>query len=343
MHFGIFSKMFELFLVLELLEEAMTARTKYTHKPVNGLYCPDGYHSNLTAIEHHRCVAFCTISPSCFVLAYNANERYCLLGEKPCTEPVPQNGFLMMIFRRLEEASCVNWQWSDGSSHPSRMVEVFQPRHEAVARRQIDDEIYIGYAVFINKKVNLNVKGNEVKLHDYYLLEISESCSVAWVPFISDKPLPRGAVKGGYLHNYGVVYCMRLWETTDERHLFGYYAPSVKLGFYAWYGSKSATTMDIHVQIDRYAWELAYITVLSHALLMLLTGWIFWWCIFGHFRTSWVKYHCTEIYVHNPSNTINHTIRLSKLYKTSNMAAISNFKARAKSNDQTDMKKEFRD
>ena len=233
--------------------------TKYTHRAMNGYYCAIAYTSNYTAIGHQRCVARCISDPHCWILAYNSREKYCLLGTQPCVKAVADKDFRMMIFRKHENMHCIQWVWSDGSSYPNHTVEQVSPVHQEVARRAIEGEIYIGRSQPEVGRIVIARKGEVVRYPDYYLLVVAESCSVAWVPYIAGNPLPKAAVEGGHLNSLGTTYCMRVWDDTQQNtdrhvHTYGYYAPSNGLGYYVWYGDKTATQMDILVQVHLFYW-----------------------------------------------------------------------------------------
>ena len=224
---------------------------KYTHLPMNGYYCVNGYKSNYSAIEHQQCAAHCITDQDCWLLVYNWREKYCILGTQPCANAVADFDFRMMTFRKYETLYWIQWVWSDGSSYPVRTVEQVYPQHEALARRLIEGEVYIGRGNHRYGKIYLARHGAAASYLGYYLLVVSDSCSVAWVPYSAGNPLPRGAVKGGYLDSLGTTYCIRVSDmhTTEPAHVFGYYVPSIGFGYYAWWGCKTTTQMEILVQI----------------------------------------------------------------------------------------------
>ena len=234
-----------------LLHGTPAIGAKYTHRAANGYYCASDYISNYTAIEHQRCVAHCITNPYCWVLAYNSRGKYCLLGTHPCVTAEVDNDFRMMAFRKHEYLCCIQWVWSDGSSYPNRTVEQVRPKYQAVARRPIDGEIYIGRSNPGSGNIYVARNDKATNYPDYYLLVVSEACSVAWVPYTAGNALPRGAVEAGYLNSLGGTYCMRAGH---KRYFYGYYAPSNGLGYYAWYGSKTTTQMDILVQVHLSYW-----------------------------------------------------------------------------------------
>ena len=223
--------------------------TKYTHRALNGYHCTSDYISNYTAIEHQRCVAHCITNPYCWVLGYNSWGKYCLLGTQPCVKAVSDNDFRMMTFRKHEHISCIQWVWSDRSSYPTRTVEQIHPLYQALARKPIQGEIYIGRSNPGLGKIFLSRNGAAVNYRGYYLLVVSDSCSVAWVPYTAGNPLPRGAVEGGFLNSLGATYCMRVWNPPEATYLYGYYAQSSGLGYYAYWGSKTTVQMDILIQV----------------------------------------------------------------------------------------------
>ena len=243
------------FMILLALQLVSAIGTKYTHRAMNGYYCASAYMTNYTAIEHQRCVAHCITNPHCWVIAYSSRVKYCLLGTQPCTKAVPDNDFWMMTFREHENIHCIQWVWSDGSSYPNRTVEQLNPFQQALARIPIEGEIYIGLSQPGEGKIRISRNGVVVRYTDYYLLVVSESCSVAWVPYTAGNQLPRGAVEGGYLNSLGTTYCMRVWDAArNPAYTYGYYAPSIGLGYYVWYGAKTTTQMDILVQVHLSYW-----------------------------------------------------------------------------------------
>ena len=238
-----------IFKVSFALQLVPTIGVQYTHRPTNGYYCASAYTTNYTEIGHQPCVAHCITNPHCWVLAYNSREKYCLLGTQPCAKAVADDVFRMMTFRKHEYVSCIQWVWSDGSSHQNRTAEQVHPYYQAVARRPIDGEIYIGRSNPGLGKIFLARNGVALNYRDYYLLVVSDSRSVAWVPYTAGNPLPRGAVEGGYLNSLGTTYCMRVWNMRESTYLYGYYAQSSGMGYYAYWGSKTTTQMDVLVQI----------------------------------------------------------------------------------------------
>ena len=133
-----------IFTVSFALQIVPAGGVKYTHRPMNGYYYASAYMTNYTAIGHQSCVAHCITNPHCWVLAYNSRAKYCLLGTLPCAEAVAGDDFRMMTFRKHENISCIQWVWSDGTSYPSSTVEQIHPLYQALARKPIQGEIYIG-------------------------------------------------------------------------------------------------------------------------------------------------------------------------------------------------------
>ena len=244
-----------IFVISFALQTTSAIITKYTHQAMNGYYCVTPYISNYTAIEHQRCVDHCTTDPNCWILAYNSKGKYCLLATQLCVKAMVGDDFRMMTFRKHENILCIQWVWSDGIPYPPRILEQVRPVYQALARKPVEGEIYIGRSQPGARQMHIARNGVVVSYTEYYLLVVSESCSVAWVPYTAGNQLPRGAVEGGYLNSLGTTYCMRVWDAArDPAYTYGYYAPSNGLGYYIWYGAKTTTQMDILVQVHLFYW-----------------------------------------------------------------------------------------
>ena len=76
------------------------------------------------------------------------------------------------------------------------------------------------------------------------------------VPYTAGNPLPKDVVEGGSMNSLGAIYCMRAWHMYEGQpaQAFGYYAPSTGLGYYAWFGSKETSQMEILVEAHLCYW-----------------------------------------------------------------------------------------
>ena len=233
--------------------ESLSVIIKYTHRVMNGYYCDNEYIKNHTAIGHQRCVAHCITSPFCWVLSYSEKGRYCLLGAEPCVASVANDDFRLMTFRKQEyfpfTSSCIHWQYCLGTCQPARVIaKQSLPHRKAMARMAYDSDTFIGGCNPTTGSIIVSTIWYRFHTYHCHLLDVAESCSVAWVAYKAGDPLPKGAVVGGFMSAYGVTYCMRAFEGLHQ--YYGYYIPSAEIGHYLnTIGRKTTVQMEILVQV----------------------------------------------------------------------------------------------
>ena len=94
------------------------------------------------------------------------------------------------------------------------------------------------------------IDGNEErKTIDYELLSVSPNCSLAWMPYTTGNTVPAAALKLGYVTGKGPTYSIRVYRPDLNTDKFGMYAAVDKIAYYPYKGARSATEVDILIQV----------------------------------------------------------------------------------------------
>ena len=215
----------------------------YTNRPLNGFHCPDGSLNNISDIDQQQCAHHCLIHQACRVMNYNPKDRVCLLGETTCNAADSHPNYMLMVFRHKFDVECAIWK-PKSDPLPSRTVDTRIGKHEALCSMKIGTDILIGHSTPSYKcyfVVNGNVEGHL----NSYVLTVSQSCTLAWVPYIAGSPLPEKALVCGHLTLSGPTYCARVWRPDIGRMLYGYYPNGHDVALYAYLGLQESPQMDI--------------------------------------------------------------------------------------------------
>ena len=238
---------FRLILVNTLWSVDIAYMTMYTNRPVNGYYCPGGSLGNISGIEQQQCTHQCLIRQTCRVMNYNPDDRVCALGEHACHVADSHPDYMLMVFRPKFDVECAIWK-QKRHPLPSRTVDTRIGRHEALCRKQIGTDVLIGHGT-PSYKAFIVVNGKEVGHWGSYVLTVSLSCTLAWVPYTAGSPLPEKALVCGHLISAGPVYCARMWRADAGRMLYGYYPNRHNVAYYGYFGVQESTEMDILTQV----------------------------------------------------------------------------------------------
>ena len=160
---------------------------KFTRQPLNGYHCDIDYYANVKNILRHRCTELCIKDSQCWVLSYNAQNMYCLMGSEPCPSVVAHQHFSLMVFREKEDEYCVSWiQPLNNPVNWPRLVETLPGRNTgfpgAVGRMKIGQNIHLGHILQPRwaRPGYFPIGGKEVsEPRNYELLSVSPSCSLA--------------------------------------------------------------------------------------------------------------------------------------------------------------------
>ena len=95
------------------------------------------------------------------------------------------------------------------------------------------------------------LKVNKEATSDVEFLVVSETCSVAWVPYTAGREMPLRVVTGGRKWNGQALLVAALWTTAGPIHnyRFGHYDPDDKIGYTYNKGVGSNESVDLLVEI----------------------------------------------------------------------------------------------
>ena len=223
---------------------------KFTNRPLNGYHCITEYYANTTSIPRHRCTNLCTQDPQCRVLSYNPVTQSCLMGAEPCKAAEASAHSSLMVFREMEDESCVSW--TPLLNDQPRLVGTgpHHARQAAVGRMGIGQNTYLGHINLPERKGYFTIDNSEVpEPTNFEVLSVSPSCSLAWMPYTTGDTVPAAALKLGYVTGVGHTYSIRVQRPDLNTDKFGVYAAGDAAAYYPFHGVISATEVDILVQV----------------------------------------------------------------------------------------------
>ena len=199
--------------------------TRYTKEPLYEYRCVSDSEVLASKTDSQKCHLQC-LRQNCCYINYNPNSDQCEFGLGQCESLAPAVGVLVNVFWQPRDV-CLHW----GSyQEPGRM---------AVGRGDDDPPMYagrikIGQAMVIGKFLSIpndhhiwvNNEGHRQAV-DYGTDTIVEVLTTIigyplfWVPYTSGKPLPDGAVVGGYLIDGKATYVAR--KQDGAQFACGYY------------------------------------------------------------------------------------------------------------------------
>ena len=238
---------FRFVLISAIRNVAIAYITMYTNRPLNGFYCPGGSINNISGIEQQQCTHRCLIRHACKVMNYNPNDRVCVLGEHTCHVADSHPDYMLMVFRPQFSVECAIWK-PKSNPLPSRTVDTHIGMHEALSRKQIGTDVLIGHATPSGPSYTV-VNGKAEGYWGSYVLTVSSSCTLAWVPYTAGFPLPEKALVCGHLTSSGPTYCARVRRPDIGRMFYGYYPSGHNVAFYAYLGVQESLEMDILTQV----------------------------------------------------------------------------------------------
>ena len=226
----------------------IACRTMYASSPANGFYCPSGNLRNISDIGQQQCTRYCLTDKACRVMSYNTKYRICLLGETPCVVATSHPDYMLMIFRSNLDIDPIIWK-PKSNPLPARTVDTRVTRHEALCRTQDGDDLLIGHGEPHAASYTTLEDGSGATHYGGSVLTVHPAYTLAWVPYVAGSPLPKNAVPCGYLTTEGHTYCAQKWRPDIERMLFGYYRVVKQIAYYAYWGTKETTEMDILIRV----------------------------------------------------------------------------------------------
>ena len=225
-----------------------SCRTKYSHPPLNGFYCPTGLLINITTTDQQQCVHQCLIQDGCRGLSYNQRDRVCLLIDSPCDVAEADLDYMMMVFREDPSEKCDVWQSWQSNTFPSRVIETRFGAHEGLTRLQIGSDLLTGRGRPYQTVSYYPYNGTEAILEGASVLTVNPSCTLAWLPYVVGSSLPENIVKCGNFSDVPAL-CARHWRFTASRMFFGYYPIGDDGAYYAYWGVQRPTEFDILIEV----------------------------------------------------------------------------------------------
>ena len=150
-------------------------------------------------MDQARCVRVCLWLEECTMLMYNPWENICVLGSQPCVVAEPHSQLMTQIFRQQEDLECLVPTAVSEVGSGSRIVK--QTATASLARLDRDGNSYIGYSNTPNQN-NFGyfafTGGHFYQTKDHVILVLSPWCSVAWLPYTVEEPIPLRAIVGGW-------------------------------------------------------------------------------------------------------------------------------------------------
>ena len=228
-----------------LLYVAAAATTKYTNRPLNGLYCNASSYENLTDVSQHQCLHRCLSNSKCAALSYNPVGLYCLLRSDPCPSAKLQPDFMLMVFTETERRDCISWIPGNEEYTITRLLKATVGLPFRVGRLYEGDSQITGFVMasqsagaygelYIADPNSMRVRS----VLEYDVLLVSPSCTLAWVPYKAGDDLPDGAQQTGVLDGVA-VYSIMVPESVFQ--IFGFYIVGTVVGYYSWAGDFHTT------------------------------------------------------------------------------------------------------
>ena len=193
--------------------------SQYTQFPLNGFHClQDSYTwlSNISGVDHARCVRDCLWSEECTMLMYNPWEDVCVLGSQTCVIAEPHNQLMTQVFRQQEDPECLLPMAVSEVNSGTRLIQVKDQTSLALLDR--GGQSYLGGS---------NTPGSNNRGYfdfddehywdttDHVLLTLFPWCSVAWLPYTVGEPIPLRAVVGGRW-NGKPVYMLKITTNSGD-------------------------------------------------------------------------------------------------------------------------------
>ena len=210
---------------------------QHTNEPLFDLKCGMTMTTNMWQTAKPQCIWRCLQMESCLYINYNSVIEQCELGLSQCESLQPATGVMVQAFGPSRH-DCLHW----GSRGESGWVPIVAENgHFYVARTLHDEVLFIGtfkFGKFRAIDAGVMVETN----HDIKFLTKNSSCSLPWMPYTADEPLPFGAVTGGHLADGSATFVARVHH---DRFHFEYFHPKSAAVYYLHRGVQARTSMDL--------------------------------------------------------------------------------------------------
>ena len=189
--------------------------------PFSGLHCPiEG--TVVSNLHWHQCKLFCLQTPSCQAVNYNFTANLCTYFTSTCPRAFSHPDMAFNLFTGRQPRQCIEWiPKQDGQLPGDRSVTEDNERY--VARLQKDGNDFVCYFyTSVNNCFSLDDEGEIFSRQGGYpcqYLQIREGCTVLYVDYELDAPIPPNALIGGYTAEGLPVYI------GGVSRISGYYIP----------------------------------------------------------------------------------------------------------------------
>ena len=210
------------FVLLGNIATCSTATCKFYDfvKQFDGLKCSTG---GVVArnLSWQQCKLFCLHSSSCQAINYDLTSNVCKHFSATCPKAISRPNVLYALFTGRSPEQCIEWiPKENGDPYEDRSVT--EGSNRFVARMQKDGNDFVCYLrAVLDKCYSRDDNGTFTSnaRHPCQYLRIRDGCTVYYVNYELDTPLPPKAVIGGYTADGVPLYIGR------RTRKIGYYLP----------------------------------------------------------------------------------------------------------------------
>ena len=215
--------------------------------------------ARLSRVPRHICVQYCVQKVQCRMISFDNKEQSCLIYNKLCVEMKPDIHFSSLLLHDVPKGDCISWITYEGTVPIDKRIIYTGAGKYSLVRIHYNDEILLGRIIYKAGLLRVKTVKHKNGLHkvnaeattDTEFLAVSETCSVAWVPYIADRQMPSGVVRGGQKWDEQPLYVAALLTTGQSvtKYTFGHYDPENNLGYAFNCGVASNSSVDLLVEI----------------------------------------------------------------------------------------------
>ena len=206
-----------------------TTQTSFVFREENypnaGLYCSTQPLLSSKVPQHH-CELNCIHSSKCVALNYNESDGTCAELSTPCVQADNDPSMLYMMFSKREQRRCFTWIVHNEltTNHTRLVYDTFGD--VKVARILYQTGFYPAYVSANGAHCYTGTGTKRINSFNNIceVLELSTSCTSAWVPYEAGQPIPAGAEAAGPTAEGEATYpVMFAPERQPNKYLIGYY------------------------------------------------------------------------------------------------------------------------
>ena len=225
---------------------------------VSGYRCPDDFvKARLMHVTRKACILYCHGKVRCRMISFDKIEHTCLMYRELCVEMNQDIRFSSLLLHEDPEKDYVSWSVFSGSVPMDKRIIHTDAGKYSLVRIHYNDEILparlrftdVGDVKTVKHKDGLDKVNADAMSYPVEFLVVSETYSMAWVPYTAGMDMPLKAVKGGQKWNEEPLFVAALWTTAEgvTKYEFGYYDPQTELGYAFNKGVASNASVDLLV------------------------------------------------------------------------------------------------